>query len=376
MPEEQPIPPADPADEAAARIREALAADPPDLNAALDALPDRDLLAEARAQAAAEPPDFEAVRRAIEVAIFARPVEAAKPVEHWHAAATPDPVLSLADGGGGKAALLSVGEVAVLASAGGLGKSTLTVGVAAAAAGGGGGKAFGLRVAPGPVVLAGFEDAPARIANRLRWYAPWPPDKPTPPAAWSNLHLLPRPRPLWQADDDGGSCPGPDWRRYWRTVREADAVLAIVDPASVALADVDTNQTGPVRAFLDAMTAEAEAAGCGVLIVAHDTKAARNEARAGGDPGAGAVAGSAAWYDAARGVLYVRRERDGLTLECLKSSYGPDGWASRLRLRQPTKNQGFRGPDPEPERVFDRDELAAWRKGDSDTSAKTDRDRV
>ena len=41
-----------------------------------------------------------------------------------------------------------------------------------------------------------------------------------------------------------------------------------------------------VRAFLAAV---AERAACGVLIVAHDTKGARNETRAGEAPGAGAV---------------------------------------------------------------------------------------
>ena len=38
-------------------------------------------------------------------------------------------------------------------------------------------------------------------------------------------------------------------------------------PVSAALADVDTAQTGPVRSFLRALTAEATAAGAGVLLV-------------------------------------------------------------------------------------------------------------
>jgi len=343
----------------------ALNAEPPDRTAALTALPEPDPLAEAREALGSGEPDPQTVRRLIE-RLPRRPVEDALPVACWREAQIPDPVLSKAEGSS-RAALLSVGEVALLASAGGLGKSTLTVGLAAVAADGG--DAFGLRVEPGPVVLGSYEDAPARIAARLRWYAECPAGKDA-PAAWSNLYLLPRPRSLWQADDDGGSEPGPDWSRFWRTVHKTGAKLAIVDPASVALADANTNQTGPVRAFLDAMSAEAEAHGCGVLIVAHDTKAARNEARAGGNPGAGAVAGSAAWYDAARGVLYVRREFGGLTLECLKSNYGPTGWGAHLEMREATATSGFRGPDPKPQRVFDRDALAQWRQQNREKAKK------
>ena len=106
----------------------------------------------------------------------------------------------------------------------------------------------------------------------------------------------------------------------------------MIDPVSAALADVSTNDTGPVRAFLRALTAEAEAAGVGVLLVAHDTKAARNAAAHGEDPGAGVVAGSAAWYDGARGVLSVVGSDDRL-LECVKANYGRTGWGARLRER-------------------------------------------
>ena len=80
----------------------------------------------------------------------------------------------------------------------------------------------------------------------------------------------------------------------------------------------------------------ADASGAGVLIVAHDTKGARNEARAGGDPGAGAVAGSATWYDAARGVLYMRRDpnnHDFRLIECLKANHGRARWGARLGER-------------------------------------------
>ena len=93
------------------------------------------------------------------------------------------------------------------------------------------------------------------------------------------------------------------WSRLWEEIKTARPSLVIVDPVSAALADADTSQTGPARTFLRLLSQEAATAGCGVLLVAHDTKSARNLAMAGQDPGAGAVAGSAAWYDGARGVL-------------------------------------------------------------------------
>ena len=199
-------------------------------------------------------------------------------------------------------AVLSVGEVAILASAGGLGKSTLVLelasaAVAAAELGAPSMAACGLAVTAGPVVVVSFEDAPARIAHRLTWC-----NAGKVPAA---VHVAPDPAPLWvaAADRGGESHPGPQWDEVWRAVREVRARLVVIDPVSAALADVSTTETGPVRAFLRALTAEATAAGAGVLLVAHSNKAGRRMVAAGEDPGADLVAGSAAWYDGARGVL-------------------------------------------------------------------------
>ena len=242
---------------------------------------------------------------------------------------------------GGPDAVLSVGECAILSSAGGLGKSTWALEVASAAVGAAElgadyGAACGLRVAAGPVVLVSFEDAPARIAHRLTWM-----NNGNVPAA---VHLAPDPAPLWIGSDGGESRPGATWEALWRGVRDVGARLVVVDPVSAALADVSTTETGPVRSFLRALTAEATAAGVGVLLVAHDTKAARDAIRKGEDPGAGVVAGSAAWYDGARGVLALVRDPaggDDRLLECVKANYGRAGWGARLRER--TVNGAFRG---------------------------------
>ena len=153
------------------------------------------------------------------------------------------------------------------------------------------------------MALISYEDTPERIAVRLGNMGSIPDD----------LYVWPDPAPLWygEADQGGGSGPAPQWRDLWEQIRQIGAKLLIVDPASAALADVSTTETGPVRAFLRGMTQEAKRAGCGVLIVAHNTKAARI-AIAQGDLETGAadpVAGSSVWYDGARGVLVLTRDR-------------------------------------------------------------------
>ena len=130
-------------------------------------------------------------------------------------------------------------------------------------------------------------------------------------------------RPLTQCDP---------WERLWREIKATAPALVIVDPASAALADADTSQTGPARTFLRLCSQEAATAGC-VLLVAHDTKSARNLAMAGQDPGAGAVAGSAAWYDGARGVLTLVPDptaRGERLLVAIKANYGRTGWGAQL----------------------------------------------
>ena len=231
-------------------------------------------------------------------------------------------------------AVLSVGEVAILAAAGGLGKSTLVLelasaAVAAAELGAPSMAVCGLAVAAGPVVVVSYEDAPARIAHRLTWC-----NAGKVPGA---VHVAPAPAPLWvaAADRGGDSHPGADWDRLWRAVRDLGARLVVIDPVSAALADVDTAQTGPVRSFLRALTAEATAAGAGVLLVAHSNKAARRAVASGDDPGADLVGGSAAWYDGARGVLSLATDPDSSDrlLQCVKANYGRTGWGARLTER-------------------------------------------
>ena len=263
----------------------------------------------------------------------------------------PTPVLWREADGRFAGTVLSVGEVALLSGEGGFGKSYVTLAVAVAGAlaadlGQSYGAACGLRVAPGPVVLVSYEDSPARMYGRLRHMGN--------DAAAVYLHTARHPMPLWTADGNrgGASRPAAWWADLWRYVGDVGARLLVIDPASAALADVSTSESGPVRAFLRALAVEAEQAGAGVLVVTHSTKAARNAARAGDDPGAGVVSGSAAWYDGVRGVLILTALPDNPAariLECVKANYGRKGWAAVLHER--TTDGGdfagleFRGED-------------------------------
>ena len=277
---------------------------------------------------------------------------------------------------GPRSPLLSAGEVAVFSGPGGLGKSTVALAVAAAAgATGDHGEACGLAIRPGPVVIASYEDSAPRMAARLRWFA----GGVDPEGRPAGRHVLAwdRPRPLWTADPEGGEAvQSAEWPTFWRAVREAGASLVVIDPVSVALLGVSVSDSGAVRDFLDGVTAEAGRAGAGVLLVAHDTKAARNLARAGEDPGAGAIAGSGGWYDGARGVLYLWREpgAETLVLEAVKSNYGPTGWGARLRPRR--DGDRWRGYEADEGLTRQGVEAAraaakAWRPAKSDKSDKS-----
>ncbi|MYE03503.1 MAG: AAA family ATPase, partial [Bacteroidetes bacterium SB0662_bin_6] len=235
-------------------------------------------------------------------------------------------------------AVLSVGEVAILAAEGGTGKSTLTLALAHAAAlarenGENCGAAGALRVKPGGAVLVAFEDSAARMARRLAWIAEAEGGRP-----FDTVRIVADPDPLFEADPEqrGVARPAPAWASTFEQIRKAAPALVVVDPVSVALAGASTSEAGPVRAFMRAMIAEAEAGEFGILAVAHSTKQARAEARQGEGPGPGAVAGSAAWYDSARGCLTLTRDPVDSALrvlECVKANHGASGWGAVLAER-------------------------------------------
>ena len=224
--------------------------------------------------------------------------------------------------------VLAVGETAVLAGAGGCGKSFLALALAATAAGAdrrGYGSACGLRVRGGGAAVFSYEDSPVRIAHRLKR------------AGWQEglaLRVVEPALPLFPLGADPERprehARAAFWDALWAEVREARPSLVVVDTGPKAMGGVADYSPGPVISFYQALEREAQAGGFGVLLVAHDTKAARS----GSEPGAGAIAGSHQWHDCARGALHLAPDPEdpdtSLLLQCVKSNHGPRGWGARL----------------------------------------------
>ena len=250
------------------------------------------------------------------------------PSSTWRQDAPPAPIIwrdheKFAD------AVLSVGDVAVLAGAGKGGKSYLCVALAKAAAeptGEGYGKTCGLRIAARPVVILSYEDSPKRIDMRAEAMGA-PPDAvlvtdSRPPS----LYGMDRQTRTWQ--------PSEAWRRTWDGIAACKPGLVVIDTGPKAMHG-ETLDPGAIIGFLQELENEAKAGSFGVLITAHDTKVARDAARHGLAVDAGVIAGSAQWHDSPRGVLHLTKEGPGDSpriLEAIKCSYGRDGWGARLEV--------------------------------------------
>ncbi|MCY4574909.1 MAG: AAA family ATPase [Gemmatimonadetes bacterium] len=268
-----------------------------------------------------------------------------KPVSEF-AGELPPPVLWM-DARRGGGTILRVGDVALLSGAGGVGKSFVTLGLAVAAARGGDekrGDGCGLHVRKGPAVVLSYEDDPRTVAYRCGLIVS---SMPEPASAPEDLLLVPDPHPLMVADHEnpGRVAKADQWTTLWNAIRSKNPSLVIVDPASAALAGVNQNDGATVRWFLRALAQEAKNGNFGVLVVAHSTKGARYGQA---DVGPHAVAGSAQWTDASRGVLFMRRQGEGrAVIECVKSNHGPVGWAVELEA-------DMRGSEP--------GRFAGWKK--------------
>ena len=291
----------------------------------------------------------------------------------------PDNIIWHIDERGRAQTVLEAGTVCILSGEGGIGKSTITLSIAYAAAKAYAdenmrvGRAAGLFIEPTKVCIISYDDGPHIIRRRLEWYGGGE-------EVAANIALLTDKEPLWTAEPFGrGGKPGGSWKQFWEEVREHDLRLVIIDPASVAFDADSMNSPGPIRQFLCHLEEEAkprgEWQGCGVLLVAHPTKAARDEMRAGALPGEGLVQGSSAWYDGARGVLGLyqlvahTKGRGGgqsvalaydkvldepvLILKSVKSDYGRCGWQKYIVAdydQSTFERKGlieFKGSDPD-----------------------------
>ena len=230
--------------------------------------------------------------------------------------------------------------MAVLSGAGKSGKSYLALAVAAAQAEAGQkehGRTCGLRVAARPVVILSYEDAPKLIDRRAATMD-----------TGASVRLIPDPPQLFRFDSNTRQWgQSEEWPLVWAAIRSAAPGLVVVDTGPKAMGG-ETNDGGAVIAFLQALEGEARRGGFGILLTAHDTKAHRNQVKAGEAPDAGAIAGSGQWHDSPRGVLYLSKHGPGdapRILEAVKCSYGRDGWGASLLpdYRDHENKAGYRG---------------------------------
>ena len=116
-----------------------------------------------------------------------------------------------------------------------------------------------------------------------------------------------------EAGDDGiqltNSLPQElrDWELLTAAVAATKPGLVIIDPVLMAYTG-DQSDVRQVRLFTDALQGLAEEHACGILLIAHSTKDTRKGAVDPLDPGI--VSGSAAWYDACRGVMAMTYDDD------------------------------------------------------------------
>ena len=275
------------------------------------------------------PPDVDAAVRA--VAEYREGSRATKPFDPQVAEKPEHVVWRVAEGVPQPA--VSAGSVGVLGGCGGLGKSLLALQIALAAAraeaeGLEFGEAAGLRVKPGRVVVVSYEAGREYLTHKILLMLRDGEQPPGPDA----IRFADDLGPLYELGPDRLIAPSPDWRRLWNDVRTIRPALVVIDPAKDALGGVSVSEDTGARALTRGLMVEAKASGCGVLLVAHDTKAARDASSKGDNPGAGAVSGSSAWHDAARSVAYMWREGDRgyRTLKSIKSNLGRSGWEVEL----------------------------------------------
>ena len=237
--------------------------------------------------------------------------------------ALPVPILS-----DGRGVILPAEEIGLLAGSGGSGKSRLSLQVGVAAAGvpspGRAAPIPGspLRVAGGPVVMLGYEDAAPWVAWRARRVARWldaahKTDRHTRAAADpERLSVAALDAPLFGVTLAAGreAIPGPlaAWQPLWDHVAAIGARLVVIDPVALA-GQWEGYSALPVGAFIAAIRRELRALPdpCAALLVAHTVKAARFGVKDNDRTAAEAIVGSAAWVDRARAALMLDAVQGG-----------------------------------------------------------------
>ena len=255
----------------------------------------------------------------------------------------PAPILGALGVGG---AVLTAGNVCVISGQGGVAKSTMTVSIALSFAACTEMENKGMvplrggifRGTGGRVMIASFEDSENTISYRLQGLANiWQEqgkDNRIGEAIQDKILCADFPEPLFRGE--GFDLPEPTraWHYLWETARMFKPKLIIIDPIIGAYMG-DGNIPPRVFAFVKAIAREAGQIGAGILLVGHSNKAARQSANH--NPfGAGHIAGTGAWTDAARGAMMMTKDmRDGnkgkTVLAIAKANFGPSYIETHIR---------------------------------------------
>ena len=262
----------------------------------------------------------------------------------FHATAPPEPVLwrDIGDDDNevSREPVVSVGEPGLLSGAGAIGKTWLALWVALAAVkamadGDRSGATCGIRVRAGPVAYMSYETGPARLYQRAKRAGVVP----------EGVYISTNAQPVAHVLRRSGTISSAGFAALSEQLATLEPSLLILDTGVDALAGVGDTDTEPVRLFVRRLASLSQEVGCGVLMVCHDSKTARDLSSRLFDPGSGAVAGSRSWYDRSRGVLYLVRgaRREMAVLGCLKANEGPDHWGAVLEPESRGPDGGFRG---------------------------------
>ena len=229
----------------------------------------------------------------------------------------PAPILRAS---GRNGAVLSEGQICLLAAEGGIGKSPFTTAIAVSIAmlpdkEVGLQPLYGkiLEGTAGKVLLVTYEDPPGVTAARAQQLAKVIDHGNGDTQASDSLNSIEvldlHGMPIYGAPAGATYNSRPEALRGWNDLWEAAArlkpKLIVIDPALQAYAS-DSNSPAPVREYLGVLsrTLASNCPGSGILMTAHSTKDSRRRGPNGGDPfDPGMVAGSGGWTDATRGLM-------------------------------------------------------------------------
>ena len=232
----------------------------------------------------------------------------------------PNPILAAV--GRNNGAVLTAGNICILAGEGGIAKSALTISLALSYAWAGVSDPNNARMKPlwgnifegvgGRVMMVNYEDTPGTLSAKMKKLANhWG----MPKTAMDNVfvqNLIGK--PLYTSvngitrvenADIGEMFIDDGWDQLWREIDDIKPSLVVLDPCLSAFTG-NQNDPGEVRYFLMSVAERTQFAehDMGVLMVAHSNKDARGNK--GNDPyEPGKVSGTTQWTDSVRGVMTI-----------------------------------------------------------------------